>query len=177
LTFGNSTNQSFDGVIGGTGGLVKQGAGTTTLGGTNTYTGDTSVNAGTLAVNGAVAGNVQVNDTGTLGGSGVIGGNVNLVSGATLSAGNSPGTLTVNGDLTLGSGSTSVFELGQAGVVGGTANDLVEVGGNLQLGGRLQATAASAGWYRLFNYGGALSGAFDAINVTSSEPLFTVANR
>ncbi|WP_174525318.1 beta strand repeat-containing protein, partial [Hydrogenophaga palleronii] len=176
---GSTADSIFTGTIeDGTGGisLQKSGSHTLTLSGTNTYTGITTINAGTLAVNGAVAGNVRVNNTGTLGGSGVIGGNVNLVSGATLSAGNSPGTLTVNGDLTLGSGSTSVFELGQAGVVGGTANDLVVVGGNLQLGGRLQATAASAGWYRLFNYGGALSGAFDSDNVSSSTPGFTVAS-
>ncbi|WP_174525317.1 beta strand repeat-containing protein, partial [Hydrogenophaga palleronii] len=50
LTFGDDTNQSFDGVIGGTGGVVKQGSGTTTFTAANTYSGDTTVNAGTLAI-------------------------------------------------------------------------------------------------------------------------------
>jgi fibronectin-binding autotransporter adhesin len=42
----------FQGVISGTGGLIKQGTGTLMLNGTNTYSGDTVVNAGTLAVDG-----------------------------------------------------------------------------------------------------------------------------
>ncbi|MGO4702722.1 autotransporter-associated beta strand repeat-containing protein [Dyella sp. 2RAB6] len=50
LTFGDATNQNFAGTIGGTGGIVKQGAGTFTLSGANTYTGGTTVNAGTLAL-------------------------------------------------------------------------------------------------------------------------------
>jgi len=44
-------------------------------------------------------------------------------------------------------------ELGSAGVVGGAANDLVNVTGNLTLGGTLSVNAPSAGYYRLFNYG------------------------
>ena len=49
LTVGNAANTIFDGVIGGNGGsLVKQGGGTLTLTGSNTYTGNTTVNAGTL---------------------------------------------------------------------------------------------------------------------------------
>ncbi|HOB92630.1 MAG TPA: autotransporter-associated beta strand repeat-containing protein [Aquabacterium sp.] len=43
----------FDGVLGGDGGLVKQGGSRFTLGGANTYTGDTVVEAGTLALAGA----------------------------------------------------------------------------------------------------------------------------
>ncbi|WP_080571242.1 autotransporter-associated beta strand repeat-containing protein [Comamonas testosteroni] len=50
LSFGDATNQTFGGAIGGTGGIVKQGSGTETLTGTNTYTGGTTVNAGTIAI-------------------------------------------------------------------------------------------------------------------------------
>ncbi|MCL9999325.1 MAG: autotransporter domain-containing protein, partial [Erythrobacter sp.] len=51
LTVGtDNTSSAFDGVIGGTGGLVKVGTGTFTLNGVNTYTGTTFVNAGTLVV-------------------------------------------------------------------------------------------------------------------------------
>ncbi|WP_186420992.1 autotransporter-associated beta strand repeat-containing protein, partial [Bosea sp. CS1GBMeth4] len=53
LTFGNATNQTFAGSIGGTGGIVKQGSGRQTLTGSNTYTGGTTINAGTLALSGA----------------------------------------------------------------------------------------------------------------------------
>jgi autotransporter-associated beta strand protein len=59
LTVGNALNSSstFAGVIqdgtgGGTLGIIKAGTGTLTLSGTNTYTGDTVVNGGVLAVRG-----------------------------------------------------------------------------------------------------------------------------
>lgn len=50
LTLGGSTNSTFGGVIRGTGGITKRGNATVTLGGTNTYTGTTSVTGGTLAL-------------------------------------------------------------------------------------------------------------------------------
>ncbi|WP_201314939.1 autotransporter-associated beta strand repeat-containing protein [Dyella sp. EPa41] len=50
LALGDASNTTFGGTIDGTGGIVKQGAGTFTLSGTNTYTGGTTVNAGTLAL-------------------------------------------------------------------------------------------------------------------------------
>lgn len=51
LNTGDASNALFAGVINGTGGLVKQGAGTLTLTGANTYTGGTTVSAGTLQGN------------------------------------------------------------------------------------------------------------------------------
>ncbi|MCD9085832.1 autotransporter domain-containing protein [Stenotrophomonas sp. SY1] len=154
------------------GGLNKQGAGTLTLSGdSSAFSGRTTINAGTLAVNNALGGDVQVNSGGTLGGNGRIAGDVQVVDGATLAAGNSPGTLTIDGDLTLQHGATTVFELNQPGVVGGANNDLIDVGGNLALDGNLQASVSSAGWYRLFNHGGALSGGFDSVTATvASSP-------
>jgi autotransporter-associated beta strand protein len=50
LTFGTSSSTSFLGNIDGTGGLSKQGSGTVTLSGTNTYSGGTQLMQGTLAV-------------------------------------------------------------------------------------------------------------------------------
>ena len=50
----NSTNdQTLSGVISGTGALTQSGAGTLELTGANTYSGTTTVSAGTLALNGA----------------------------------------------------------------------------------------------------------------------------
>ena len=47
----NTTEDSFGGVISGTGGLIKIGTGTMTLTGTNTYSGGTLVSAGMLQGN------------------------------------------------------------------------------------------------------------------------------
>ena len=62
----------------------------------NTYTGTTSINAGTLAVNGAIGGAVNVANAAILGGSGSINGLVTVAAGGILAPGNSPGTLTMN---------------------------------------------------------------------------------
>lgn len=102
---------------------VRMGGGTS-----NTYTGTTTVTAGTLIIagsitstsvvsgsgdlrlaGGTVAG-VTVGSGGRLTGSGTTGAVV-VNSSGTLAIGNSPGTMTSNGDLTLNSGSFSDFEI------------------------------------------------------------------
>ncbi len=52
LTVDQSVNTVFAGAIGGSGGLVKSGAGTLSLTGASVWTGDTSVDAGTLGIAG-----------------------------------------------------------------------------------------------------------------------------
>lgn len=57
LTFGTADSHNFAGSISGSGALLKQGVGTVTLTGANTYTGTTTVNAGLLLIeNGAALG-------------------------------------------------------------------------------------------------------------------------
>ncbi|WP_244285190.1 autotransporter-associated beta strand repeat-containing protein [Acetobacter persici] len=165
-------SDTISGIIsdGGTpGDLVKTGTGTLSLTGANNYTGTTEVAAGTLRVDGdssAATGALTVDGGAALGGVGTIGGSVTVQSGATLAPGDAgAGTLTIDGSLTLADGSVTQYNLGQPGVAGGAQNDLVKVGGDLHLGGTLNVTADPAsgtllptGVYRLFDYGGSLSG-------------------
>ncbi|NRP20947.1 Extracellular serine protease [Ensifer adhaerens] len=175
LVYNRSNDVVYAGAVSGNGTLTQAGTGKLTLTGDNSlFNGATSVTSGTTYVNGKIGGNVNVGTGGTLGGSGEVGGDVTV--DGTLSAGNSPGTLTIAGDLTLGAGSTSVFELNTPGLVGSTDNDLVKVGGNLTLGGALDARVASAGYYRLFEYDGTLMGSFASTTATSTAPGFTVAS-
>jgi len=146
--------------------LIKEGMGTFSLTGTHSFVNGTTVDGGTLLVNGVLDTSVvEVDAGGTLGGGGTISGAVNINAGGTLSAGNSPGTLTVGDDLTLDGNSTSNFELGQANSVGGDDNDLVEVGGNASIAGTLNLSngsggAAVSGFYTLFDVAGTTTGEF-----------------
>jgi autotransporter-associated beta strand protein len=174
LTLSNASG-TFAGAIGGSGGLIKQGTGLFELSGANTYTGSATVAAGNLRVNGSVASAVTVQSGATLSGTGSVGGLVTVQSGGTLSAGQSPGTLTL-GALNLNAGSASVFELGSPGVVGGPTNDLVNVIGNLTLGGTLSVNAPSAGYYRLFNYGTLTPSNFATVTGSSNGTPIVLTN-
>lgn len=85
----------FAGDIAGGGALVKESSGTLTLSGQSAFTGGTTVNAGTLLVDGDLSfglGEVTVNTGGTLGGSGIVG--TITLNGGALAPGSSPGTFT-----------------------------------------------------------------------------------
>jgi outer membrane autotransporter protein len=154
---------SFGGVISGSGAFAQIGPGTAVLTGANTYTGPTTVDAGTLLVDGslAAASAVTVNSGATLGGTGAAGA-VTINDGGVLAPGNSPGTpgtFTV-GSLSLSNASLLNYDLGTPGVIGSGVSDLNIVNGNLTLDGVLNTTALTGfgpGAYRLFNYGGALT--------------------
>ncbi|MER8373456.1 autotransporter-associated beta strand repeat-containing protein [Mesorhizobium sp. M1406] len=167
-TFETDADLTLSGLIGGAGALTKTGSSALILTGDNTYSGNTTVSAGSLIVNGnqAVAtGLTSVNSSGTLGGTGTIGGNVTVADGATLSpggAGGGVGTLNILGDLSLSGGSTMNYSFGQAKVAGGALNDLTTVGGNLVLDGTLNVSVSPGGTfgpgvYRVFSYNGALT--------------------
>ncbi|WP_432285537.1 autotransporter-associated beta strand repeat-containing protein [Aminobacter sp. BA135] len=162
LSFNRSDIVTIANGISGAGTFEQAGTGTTILTGTSSYTGATKVSAGKLVVNGSIASSssVTVDAGATIGGSGTI---ATTVVNGTLTAGNSPGTLTVDGNLTLNSGSTSIFELGTSGVVGGPTNDLVIVNGDLTLGGTLETPNAVTGYYRLFNVSGSVTGSFHTL--------------
>ncbi|WP_143277667.1 beta strand repeat-containing protein [Bordetella genomosp. 10] len=168
LAFDRSDQFGFDNLISGSGGVSQIGSGTTILSADNSYGGPTSVTGGALYVNGTQtgAGATTVGSGALLGGTGALGGSVTVESGATLSPGligPQPGTLTVGGDLNLQSSSTLAYSLGQAGVVGGPLNDLIDVGGNVALGGTLNVITSAGGSfdpgiYRIIDYAGTQTG-------------------
>lgn len=124
--------------------LAKAGTGTWILEAANTYTGNTTVTAGRLLVNGSITSNASVTG-GTIGGSGSIAGSLTVNSGGTLAPGNSPGVLTVSGPVTLNSGSTYAVEIGGTTPGNGSGNyDQTNVTGTtntLTLGGNLSITS------------------------------------
>ncbi|MEK0450785.1 MAG: hypothetical protein RL088_3053 [Verrucomicrobiota bacterium] len=113
----------------GTVNIVKAGTFTQTLVGTHSYTGTTTVDAGTLLVNGSISGSATtVNAGGTLGGSGTVGA-VTVNTGGILAPGTSPGILTAGS--TVFAGGTFSLELNSATV--GTGYDQLSVVGSVAL--------------------------------------------
>ncbi len=137
---------TMSGVIRGSGGFTKIGAGTLTLAGTsaNTFSGSTTVSAGRLNVHGSLASGstVTVQNTATLGGSGTVAGAVNVQSGGKVAPGTSPGILNT-GSISFSSGSTFQVEIG--GTTAGNAitnHDQLNVTGTVSLGNATLTTLA-----------------------------------
>jgi fibronectin-binding autotransporter adhesin len=149
---------NFTGVISGGTTLQKENATRNqTLSGTNTYTGNTIINAGTLALGatGSISNspiiNVASNATfdvsavagftlganQTLMGNGTVAGAVAVAAGGRVSSGASAGKLTFTGGLDLSAGGTNVWELAANSVSdpGTNFDQIVLTGGTLTLGG------------------------------------------
>jgi len=100
----------------------------------NNYGGTTSLQAGTLLIDGSTAAGsaVSVNSGGTLAGSGTVGGTVSVASGGTVSPGFSPECL-ATGDVTFAVASTFAVELNGTTVC--IEYDQLDVTGTVSLGG------------------------------------------
>ncbi|MFM9968850.1 MAG: autotransporter domain-containing protein [Burkholderiales bacterium] len=177
VSFDQASTGTYAGVMSGTGTLAKAGSGNLILTSANTYTGATTVNAGTLSVNGSIASPVTVASGGTLGGSGTINGVVSIVNGGVLAPGNSIGTLSVNGNVNFAAGSTLRVEIDAAG-----AADRINVTGapgTATINGGTVDVQASAGTYQrntrytIVNATGGVTGTF--ANVTSNLAFLTPA--
>lgn len=139
------------------GGMVKRGAGTLTLAGTNTYTGPTLIESGTLRMSGRHNGTglFTVGNGGTLFGVGTINAPVNVAAGGCIAPGT--GTLTM-GSLTLGPESVLSLLMGQSTT---SKNAKIAVQGNLVLDGTLEigdAGSLSAGsLFTVITYTGSIT--------------------
>ncbi|GEM_PF-2808085 len=108
LTVDNASPNSYGGIsnnasIGGNLKLVKTGAGLLNLFGNDTYTGETIVSNGILAVNGTHTGGglYTVNSGATIRGTGLVEAALHTLTNSTVAPGNSIGTLTFNGNAEL----------------------------------------------------------------------------
>jgi autotransporter-associated beta strand protein len=187
LTFNrsDSIDDTGFGVISGTGVLDKQGGGRLALTKAHTYSGATTLEAGTLAltnsgaignssgisissgalfdVSGATGGSLTLAGGQTLSGVGSVKGNFAVGSGAILSPGlNGIGTLTFSNSLTLNSGCTNYFEISKSPLT----NDVANIFGALTNGGTLTVTnigvaaLTNGNSFKLFNaasYNGAFA--------------------
>ncbi|WP_276574420.1 Ig-like domain-containing protein [Pseudomonas tohonis] len=151
---GDNTSTSVSGAVSGTGSLVKQGSGTLTLSGSNSYGGTTTVSGGTLSIAG----------DGNLGS-----GAVNLASGTVLDV---TGATTIDNAIVL-AGNSSIGNSNAvtlSGAISG-AFDLTKTGsGTLSLSGSNSygATYVSAGTLSIDNDGNLGSG---AVNLAAGTTL------
>jgi autotransporter-associated beta strand protein len=126
VIFNQTVDGTYSGVISGSGKVTKEGSGRLTMTGASSYTGLTTVNNGTLSINGSIASPVNVEQNGTLRGSGSIGG-VAIING-TARPGNSIGTLTFENGLVFKPGSTVEVEIHYGG-----ASSLFQVTGEVSI--------------------------------------------
>lgn len=147
--------------IGGDGSLTLSGPGTLVLTGANTWSGGTSINAGTLQVDGSVSSDVSVTSGAELAGIGTIDADVDNSGTVTSSGSEAAQGLTITGNLTNHAGSTTAVALG----------DPLNVGGTASLDGTMEVLEAPSGYTvhsteTLIN-AGSVSGTFDDLTFAS----------
>lgn len=184
LAFDRTDSVAVSNAISGSGQLIQRGSGTLEItGDSNTYSGGTTVSAGTLLVNnttnsGLGTGQVTVNG-GTLGGTGSFTGALVINTTGVLSPGASIASLDT-GALTLNSGSTFAYELNTTAVTG----DLLNANGNLDLNGTVTLNLTDLGSgdllvagtkFALISYFGSWT-AGDVFNGYADDSIFTLFN-
>jgi autotransporter-associated beta strand protein len=142
LIAGDSNNTDFGGVLSGTGAsLTKNGSGTLTLSGANSYTGTTTINAGTLQIgNGGTTGSLSTSSAITNDGALAFNRSNTVTQGTdfTSTAIGGTGALVQNGSGTLVLGSANTYSGGtvfNAGTIQVDNANALHTSGNLTFGG------------------------------------------
>ncbi|TXI62761.1 MAG: hypothetical protein E6Q48_05350, partial [Limnohabitans sp.] len=179
LTINNSDAGSrIDGILSGTGSLVKKGEGTLTLNGNNTYSGTTSVSAGTLKLGQASALGVAASGSGTtVGANGSLDLNSLSVTEPVTLAGGRVLNGVLAGDMLLTADSTMEAAAGSSltlsGVISGSYGLTVRGGGTITLSGNNSYTGnttVSAGTLKV-GHANALGTAAGGTTVAASATL------
>ncbi len=164
LELAQPDDATFDGTLYGSGSLLKSGAGTLTISGAHGFSGNTTVSAGGLTVDGDLRGSAITLQDGTmLAGSGIVGG-IDAASGSMVSvAGDGLGTMLVDGDVAFASGSNLIVNANAAGEA-----DMLSATGTVTIaGGTVQVLAAYGDYAPQTGYtiisGGTVEGSFDNV--------------
>jgi autotransporter-associated beta strand protein/T5SS/PEP-CTERM-associated repeat protein len=178
VTAGTATQAGAISELNGPRPLEKIGAGTLVLTATNTYSGPTTISAGTLVVNGSIANSaVTVNAGALLAGSGIVGATT-ILSGGMFSPGpvGSPGSITIAGNLAFQSGALYIVQVNPS----TASSDIVTAGGSATLAGTVQAAFASGRYasrtYTILSAAGGLNGTMFNALTTSNLPAGFSAN-
>ncbi|QOV90651.1 autotransporter-associated beta strand repeat-containing protein [Humisphaera borealis] len=128
FTLGTGASLAVSAVVQGSGGLTKAGDGVMTLSATNTYSGPTTISAGTLAITGLISSATHAITNGTLAGNGTISEVVTISAGGSIRpgtpGGSTTGTITVK-SLSMANDATAVMGVDIVGITAGSGYDQV----------------------------------------------------
>lgn len=158
-------------ILGGAGALTKSGAGTVTMSATNSYTGATTIDGGTLSVTGDISSSsgVAVNNGGVLAGTGVVP-TTNINGGGTIAPGSASatGVLAVKGNIDFAPSSFYTVKVSP-----GAPSDLILATGTATLGGTVQVQGGNGAYsastkYLILDAAGGVSGQFAGVTNNTS---------